>query len=227
MKLSMRGSSGLVYVTEVSDALRDQAEILLRLIASREPVADGDHACVRLDWGIAKLERRGDEIVVEEPNYRGDPRRFVPGLNFTCAVLRAHQRVHERLCVGAEPVHYDQFMLVYPGGMTAGRIAAIRQATEREKDTGWRVFDGARIDWAAEPEARYVYEVAGERPALMAVLSLPVGWAVRLEGETLMEAAPPTGTGERIAIRMAVQLCNDSSLGRESACIRAIGQVRV
>ncbi|MGZ5441093.1 MAG: immunity protein Imm33 domain-containing protein [Thermoanaerobaculia bacterium] len=121
---------------------------------------------------------------------------------FTCAVLRAQQRVHDRLGVGAEPAPYDQFLLVYPGGLTAARVAAIRQAPYQPADSGWRVFDSGRIDWTAEPQARRLYEVAGERPALMSVLSLPAGWSVQFENETLAEAAPPEG--EPIAVGMVV-----------------------
>jgi hypothetical protein len=200
----MNSDSGLVYATEVADDLRPHAEILMRQVLDDDPGQDGGELRVRLDWGIVKLVRRGNEVYLEEPDYRRDPLRFVPQLTFTCAVLRAQQLVHDRLGVKAEPVAYDQFMLVYPAGLTAARVAATRQAPEQPADSGWRVFDAGRIDWAAEPQARRIYEVAGERPALMGILSLPVGWAVRLEGETLTEAAPPEGGP--IEVGMAVEL---------------------
>jgi len=204
MRLAVRGSRGLEYVTEVSDDLRDQAEILLRLIASKEPEANDSGARVRLDWGIVKLVRRGSEVLVEEPDYRRDPLRFIRGLTFTCAVLRAQQRVHDRLKVAAEPVGYDELVLVYLEGLSAARVAATRQASERPGDTGWRVFAANRIDWGAQFGARRVYDVPRERPGLMAVLSLPVGWSVRLEGDTLTEAATPKG--ERVVVGMALEV---------------------
>lgn len=203
----MNSDSGLVYATEVADDLRPQAEILMRQVLDNDdndPGPDSGELRVRLDWGIVKLVRRGNEVYLEEPDYRRDPLRFVPQLTFTCAVLRAQQLVHDRLGVKAVPVTYDQFMLVYPAGLTAARVAATRQAPEQPADSGWRVFDAGRIDWAAEPQARRIYEVAGERPALMGILSLPVGWAMRLEGEILTEAAAPEGGP--IEVGMVVEL---------------------
>jgi hypothetical protein len=204
MRLEIPTNSGLVYATHVAHDLRPQAEILMRQIVGKNPGSDGSELRVRLDWGIVNLVRRGNEVFVEEPDYRRDPLRFVPHLDFTCAVLRAQQLVHDCLQVSAEPVTYDSFLLVYPAGLTASRVAATRQPPRRPGDSGWRVFDADRIDWTAEPQARRVYEVAGERQAIMSVLSLPVGWSVRLEDDTLAEVAPPGG--EPIEVGMAVQL---------------------
>jgi hypothetical protein len=204
MKRTMRANSGLVYIADVADDLLDQAEILLRLLANEDPALAAGGAPVRLDWGLVRLERRGDEVVVEEPDYRRDPLQFLPGLNFTCAVLRAQQRVHERLGVGAEPVKYDQVMLVYPGGLSAAHIVATRQAPGHDQDSGWRVFDAAHIDWTQEPQARRFYQIPSVRPELMAVLSLPVGWSIRLHDASLAEAAPPGS--QPMAVGMAIPL---------------------
>src|SRR5262245_17067483 len=199
MKLTVPGSGNLVYVTEVADDLRDQATILLRQIASRLPELDFN-APVRLDWGVVKLERQGDEVWVNEPDYRHDPRQYIPGVNFTCAVLRAQQCVHDRLGVSAKPVRYDQSILIYPGALSERRIVAIRQKEETTPDSGWRVFAAEQIDWALEPGACYVYQLAVTRAALLAVLSLPVGWSTQLEGETLKEAAAPDGSIFRVGV---------------------------
>jgi hypothetical protein len=193
MKLTMPGSDNLVYVTEVADDLRDQATILLGQIASRSPELDLD-APARLDWGVVKLERQGNEVWVNEPDYRHDPRRYIPGMNFTCAVVRAQQCTHDRLGVSAEPVRYDQSILIYPRALSERPIAAIRQKGETPRDSGWRVFAVEQIDWALEPRACYVYQLAVKRAALLAALSLPVGWSVQLEGETLKQAAAPDGS---------------------------------
>jgi hypothetical protein len=192
MNLTEQGKSGLVYVSAVADDLREQAGILLWQLASQEPEPDRN-GNVRLDWGVVKLVRHGNEVRVEEPDYKHDARRFVPGLNFTAAVLRAQQSVHDRLWVSPEPVKYDQNILVYARDLKPPELAAIRQKTEREGDTGWRLFDAVHIDWSAEPRALRVYEIARERPALMAVLSLPAGWSVRLQDGNLAEVAPPEG----------------------------------
>jgi hypothetical protein len=204
MRLEINSDSGLVYATEVDNDLRGQAEILLYQLVSKEPKPDGGDLKVRLDWGIVKLVRRGNEVFVEEPDYRRDPLQFVPQLNFTCAVLRAQQLVHDRLGVRAEPVAYDNFLLVYPGGLTASGVAATRQPPRQPGDSGWRVFDATRIDWKADLQALRVYEIARERQAILSVLSLPVGWSVRLEDDTLVEAAPPDG--EPIAVGMTLQI---------------------
>ena len=204
LRLELSSNSGLVYATDVADDLRAQAEILMRQIAGKDPGLDSGELRVRLDWGVVKLVRHGNEVFLEEPDYRRDPLRFVPHLDFTCAVLRAQQLVHDRLKVSAEPVTYDSFLLVYPAGLTASCVAATRQPSGRPGDSGWRVFDAARIDWTGDLQARCVYEVAGERKAIMSVLSLPVGWSVRLEDDILAEVAPPGG--EPIEIGMAIQL---------------------
>src|ERR1043165_3970403 len=132
MKLELSSDDELTYATEVADDLRDQAGILMRQVLGKAPGADGSERRVRLDWGLVKVVRRGNEVILEEPDYKHDPLRFVPQLTFTCAVLRAQQLVHDRLGVRAEPVTYDNFMLVYPGALAAARVAATRQPPERE-----------------------------------------------------------------------------------------------
>ena len=119
------------------------------------------------------------------------------------SVEKVLPRAH-RLGVPAEPVRYDEFILAYPGSLSAVSVVAIRQTAENDSNSGWCVFDAAKIDWTAEPDARRVYEVAHERPALVCVLSLPVGWSVRIEQETLLEAAPPEG--EPIVVGLPLNL---------------------
>jgi hypothetical protein len=201
VKLTQSSDTGLTYVAEVAEEVRDQAALLLSLVArGARSVRDGDQ--MRLDWGIVRLARTGYEVTVQEPDYRGDPRRYVPGLNFTCAVLKAQQLVHDRLVVSAAPIAYDQFVSVYPGGLTAPVTAAIRQTAQADLDTGWRIFDADRIDWAAELQARRVYEFARERAALLGALALPEGWAVRFEGRTLVESVSPEGSRRALSLTL-------------------------
>lgn len=193
MRLTFRNSSGLDYVAEVADELRDLGYLLLSLVAGKPAPADGKSLKQRLDWNIVRLTRTGSEVVVEEPDYAYDSEHFLPGLNFTCAVLHAQQLVHARLEVEAEPVNYDAGVLVYPEGLTAAGMAAIRQDSDLPEDSGWRVFDADRVDWKAEPHALRVYEIAAKRPELLSILSLPAGWSIRMEGRSLAEAVSPEG----------------------------------
>ncbi len=204
MRLTAQSNTGLVYVTEISEELSQQAGLLLRIVTGEPVPAQGESLKVSLDWNIVRLTHIGDEVFVEEPDYTRNAQDFVPGLNFTCAVLRAQQLVHERLGVGAEPVNYDQGVLVYPNGLTATSLVAIRQSSEIPEDSGWRVFDAGEIDWSSQPEARRVYEIAPTRPALLSIISLPIGWSIRMEQGTLEETVSPEG--ERLSINMAIQL---------------------
>jgi hypothetical protein len=204
MRLTAQGKSGLLYVTEISEALYQQASLLLHLVTGEPVPAQGKSLKVPLDWNIVRLTHIGDEVFVEEPDYTHDAQDFVPGLNFTCAVLHAQQLVHDRLGVGAEPVNYDQGVLAYPNALTATSLVAIRQSSEILEDSGWRVFDAGEIDWSRQPEARRVYEIAPTRPALLGIISLPIGWSVRMEQGILEETVSPEG--ERLSINMAIQL---------------------
>jgi hypothetical protein len=195
MRISLSDGRHLTYVSNVSDDLRPQAELLLGRLAATAPALEPDQELpVRLDWGIVKLIRRNDEMSVEEPDYRTDARRFVPRVTFTCAVLRAQQQLLERLNADPQPVHYDQAVLVYPGALAARRVVAIRRDPLQPVHTGWHVFDEDLIDWDLDAQAVGVYDVPRQQPALMSILALPTGWAVRFEQDTLLEAAPPGGT---------------------------------
>jgi hypothetical protein len=204
MKVAVQSATGQTYMAPVSGHSRDRAELLLRLLATRYPDPPPSGSRVRLDWGVARLSAQGSEMLVEEPDYRRDPLQFVPGIEFTCSVLGAQQLVHDRLQVSAEPVSYDQAIFVYPPGLACQLLAATRQAPLRAEDSGWRTFDAERIDWTAGFQAHRVYEVPLQRPALMAVLSLPSGWSVRMDGPTLVEAATPEG--RRIPLTMTIEL---------------------
>jgi hypothetical protein len=204
MRLTSRSNNGLLYVTEISEELRNQGSLLLRLVIGQPAPADGDSLKVRLDWNIVKLTRTGGEVVVQEPDYTRNSESYLPSLNFTCSVLHAQQLVHERLNVSSEPVNYDEGVLVYPGGLSMTGMATIRQLAKTPEDSGWRVFDAERIDWMAEPLGRRVYEIAGERPALLSTMSLPVGWSIRMEGGLLTEAVSPEG--QRHTVNMTINL---------------------
>lgn len=203
MRLSVPTESGRSYTTEIAAELSSQAELLLTVIARRS-LDIADTMQVRLDWGVVKLVPNGAEIAVEEPDYRHDPLIFVRRLDFTCAVLREQQRVHDSLNVSAEPVTYDQYVLEYPESLTAERLVATRRPPNDSTDSGWRVFDERRIDWNAPPMSRRVFEIARARPALLAVLSLPAGWSVQLHADTLAECAAPQGERTQVGLTIRV-----------------------
>jgi hypothetical protein len=149
---------------------------------------------VEFGWSLLWLREDGDVLAVCEPDFEGDPMRDqVDDVTGTLSVLAAQSGVLSEYKV-AEPVptRFDQKIVVAKGVLDLDRVYLERTAPQ-PGDSGWYigpVDEGDQVDESASPEDRYdailAHELLGRRPALVTVLSLPLGALVVFDGDEIV-----------------------------------------
>lgn len=153
---------------------------LLGELASCGPALEPG-AAIPLGWSRLSLEPRGEDLVVCEPRFDGDPfAETRDDITRTLAILVEQAALVEELGVASQPTPFDARLAVAVGALAGRRILVERRAD------GWFVgpADG-EPDADLECEPLHVYELLGRRPAVLRVLALPVGYLAVLDGDTL------------------------------------------
>lgn len=176
------GSRRLVACCAPAQALA--ADALLRLLGELESCGPTlvDGARVPMGWCELAVVAEGDDLVLREPRFATDPFiEFADDISQTLAIVADQAAFAEQLGVARQPTAFDDVIAVAPGSLGVHRIFAERRAS------GWVV--GTR-DGTDEPPADdwihlHVFELLALRPALLRVLSLPLGYLVALEGDVI------------------------------------------
>lgn len=205
MKLSLRLPSGKALDAEVQDSGAPPAHAWFeRLRAPAAALSPGRSAEVALDWAVLRLEDRGGELQLLEPDYAGaNLERFVPGVAATDRVFGAQQRLTQGLHLAPQPVGAAQYVRVAESALNHVSVFGHRQAETAPEFSGWQIVGvGAAED---SPFGQYsVRELAQLRLAWMVALCLPVGWSFRFTGQTLIDCAAPDGSTHAVVLSIDV-----------------------
>ena len=170
--------------------LESQGNWLANLVSSHEAKPPGLHEGVRVQvgWSVTKLMRIGDELVLHEPDFSGNP--FVdyrPDVTTTLTVLAMQFDLMSKLKCEVCEVRFDEKVVVQRGCLTHERIYAERQKPT-PRDSGWYIgsAEAAPTERGPPPtselEAIWVFDLWRLRPVVLAAMVLPMGWLVRWKG---------------------------------------------
>jgi hypothetical protein len=189
VKLQRKIGKHNVVVTCASDLVA-QAEGLLDKIEElnhRVPIRDG--TTIEFGWSLLTLRDFGEELSVCEPYFRGDPfQDEMPVVEDTLRVLTQQIGLLNRLGVEGFASHFQQKIVIEKGIFACAHIFLERQITEDPDDSGWYIgnAEGGEVQKSIEDlEKVYVYELFNNRPSVMAVLALPVGYQVIFFGDNI------------------------------------------
>lgn len=159
-------------------------------LAGRKPGLEG--AVVVFGWAAYRLERREGQLVVCEPDFDEDPRRFRPDVTASLRVVARQVGLVKMLGVKPEGCRFDDKIVADRAALRAREVYLHRTGPAKGGDSGWYM---GRADAKGKPSAE---ELAGflscglvrlGRERLLDVLALPVGYIARFEGDTLMGIA--------------------------------------
>jgi hypothetical protein len=204
VRLSLDLPSGRALATEVDEAHAVRGrELLARLLEPAAALADREAVDHELDWATVRLSANGAEVVVGEPDYAGDPGRFVPSLSVTCRVFDGQQAVLDAVAVDGQPVAAHQHVRVSLAAMSSVSVVGHRHPETEEPFTGWQLVSTAPED--DESAGLYtVRELAAHRLVWITAMALPVGWAFRCVGNTLVDGVSPAGRTHELLISLDV-----------------------
>ncbi len=173
-----------------ADTLASSAEWLLGVVAAFDGRGKGlaDGVIVQVGWSLLRLRKDGGDLTVCEPDFDANPfRDFRDDVTCTLTVLARQNLVHQRLGIERTPVRYDDKVVLRKGCLSLKRVYAQRQEPD-EGDSGWYVGpvdDPGGVPGREDLEARYVFQLLRERPALLDIVALPEGYLVVFDGEQI------------------------------------------
>jgi hypothetical protein len=168
-------------VAHCAPELALQAESLLHLIGELESCgpALADGARIPLGWAQLSVRAHGEDLVLCEPRFAGDP--FVEvdeDITQTLAILVEQSALAQRLGVALEPIAFDATVFVACDALAEQRIYAERRSE------GWYIAPIVDRE-ELECEPLRVFELIARRPSLRSVLALPTGFLVSFEGDAI------------------------------------------
>lgn len=172
-----------------NDALAEQAEWLLGLLASFEGWARGlvDGVTIQVGWSVLTLRQEGEELAACEPDFRGDPFRDVrDDVTTTLAVLVRQTSVLSRLAIEGVAARFDEKVTLAKGALQEPNIYAER-GEPKGRDSGWYVGREGEPKVIAEDdlETCWLYQLLHDRSSLLDVMSLPPGYRAVWDGDRL------------------------------------------
>ena len=173
----------------------DVLETLAELAKSGTLLRDGLR--VQFGWSLLTLRAEADGLRVCEPRFSGDPRgEQSPTLDITLSVLAEQVRWLHRMDEKGKDVVFDQKIVHTLDGLEAEDIFALRGESTTESDSGWSVArvprGGEGIDMS-NLSGLPIYRLLGTRVGLLAILTLPEGYLVRLQGNEVTEITDAEG----------------------------------
>jgi hypothetical protein len=182
-------------------ALRAQADWLLEVLApivEKQPATNSE---LRLQfwWTVFTIQRRGGELVIQEPDYSKNPfQHLTTDLSFTLALAAQQRDLLEQAGAQPSPPMFHQRVVLGKGVLSTQKLYLERSAPEVPEDSGWFIGSGEEdSDNDQDYEARYVFEVARERPGVIPLLALPDGYSALLVGDRIHWVVDPA---ERIVL---------------------------
>ena len=165
------------------------------LSGSGQPLHDGMR--VRFGWSLLTLRTDPEGLRVCEPRFSrdavGDLNRE---LDTTLGVLTEQVKWLRQLGMQGTDAYFDQNIVATEDALSAADIFALRGEPESEADSGWSVAPvpaaGGEIDTSAL-RAVPIGDLVAARPGLLPIMTLPVGFLVRLNGNRVVEVTSPGG----------------------------------
>jgi hypothetical protein len=180
---------------EFEAAAADVLETLAGLSGSGKPLRDGLR--VRFGWSLLTLRTDAEGLRVCEPSFGQDEGADLdPKLNTTLAVLTEQVKWLRRLRVDGTDAYFDQNIIMTESALSAVDIFALRGEATTEADSGWSVAPvpaaGGEVDTSAL-RAVSIGSLVVVRPGLLPIITLPVGFLVRLNDNRVTEMTSPNG----------------------------------
>ncbi|TKC97263.1 hypothetical protein [Polyangium fumosum] len=197
MGRSIEVSAGIGGTTVVARCASEQALEARTMIergfgplAGRKPGLEG--AVVVFGWAAYRLERREGQLLVCEPDFDEDPRRFRPDVTASLRVVARQVGLVKMLGIKPEGCRFDDKIVADRAALHAPAVYLHRTGTAKGGDSGW-YMGRAEAKEKPSPEELAGFMSCGlvrlGRERLLDVLALPVGYIARFDGDTLLGIA--------------------------------------
>jgi hypothetical protein len=153
---------------------------------------------IRFGWSLLRLFGTGEDVLeAREPNFAAWPAdAWSPTIDRTLDVVAAQVTILRR--VGAEPLDatFDQYLVTIPGVLEQPTVFVRRDPRQGADDSGWTLAplsDPDALTTASDVRPVTLAVAAVRRPAVAAVLTLPLDYIAVIDGEYVMRVYDDTG----------------------------------
>jgi len=184
--------NGRRLLADIDPPCADAARALCqRLVATAEPLQDSQTIEVEIDWAKLRLVDKPGEVQVEEPDYRAAATQFLPSLRATAWVFTLQAELTTRFSLQPLPLKVSHYVRVERAALTAVSVVGKRLPDMQEPFSGWQIVSASSSQGQHDHGQYSAFELATLRLAWMVPLCLPVEWAFRCVGQTLVEVVTP------------------------------------
>jgi hypothetical protein len=182
------------------DDLEPQAEGMLAYLKREFTHHDQrlkDGFTIQFGWSFLRLRDRASDLLICEPNYRGDP--FQQWSEDVSATLKFSAEQAGFLRSIAFPasdslgVRFDDKIVMWKDCLSAPRIYLERVKTSSVGDSGWYIGPVPASREKPAYQSIRVYELIDLRPEVMQALALPPGFLVVFDGDGIAGLQGPGG----------------------------------
>lgn len=171
-------------------AAADVFDVLAAMARSGKPPNDAMR--IRFGWSLLVLRAEHGFLRVCEPRFTADDPLAATAetLDVTLSVIVRQLAWLHQLRERGVDVRFDQRVVVARNALAGDDIFALRGKPPTDIDSGWSVApvpaEGAQVD-TSDLSAIPVFRLVGESRNLLSILTLPVGYLVRLRNDEIVE----------------------------------------
>jgi hypothetical protein len=155
---------------------------------------------IQFGWSMLCLRDRTPDLLLCEPNFRGNPfQEWSDDVSTTLTVLAeqaAFLRSIEFPASDSMITRFDGKIVFSKGCLSNQQIYLERIKVSTEGDSGWYIGPVPPSDNRPEYQAMRVYKLLDLRPAALAVLCLPPGFLVVFNGDRIEGIEGPGGKSQ-------------------------------
>ena len=180
--------AGQRVTVQCAEPVGRQAQWLLELLTTQAArgLSLQDGRTIQVGWTILRLRKRGEDLVVCEPDYSGDAFNSERDDVTASLLVQAQQNeVLRRLGEEGEAALFQDKVVFASGSLAERRVYLERIPGSPEGDSGWYVGPADRRDADPHLDAMYVYQLLGSRPALLQVFALPPKYLIVFDGDEI------------------------------------------
>lgn len=148
-----------------------------------------DGTVIRFGWSDLKLSLQGNELIITEPDFGGNPfRDYLPQVTITLEVLTEQVDTLKRTGANGVAAGFRDKVIISKDCLKQEKIYLERTETDEEGDSGWYIGEVEAQPGdpkEKELEAIYLFQLYQIRPALMKVLSFPAGYLIVFNGDNI------------------------------------------
>lgn len=174
-------------------SLSKQAEFLLSLIEIEYKSINvlQDNYKIQIGWSIYIISGQNEEFVILSPDYNQNPFKDMKSdLTIPLMIQAQQNEMLRKTKVQSEPVSFQDTMVILKDALKSDLLYLERKEICKKGDSGWYLGlldDKNEARGIEDYQSIYIFQLLQLKPALLQLLTLPVGCIAIIDGDSIVE----------------------------------------